>query len=432
MRLFAFTCLARAACFIWYAKVSMAEDLPGGWLQAVDKISARVSQMNQRRVDLYRRALVVYHIGDLGLASNSVDIAINNMKIFLSSIVNHTKSAKYRAFYVFNIIDLDNPLVELIPSRSNVALVQWKTSRSDLDTHLRAMHLLGANLTSQFGTVIFSNQGVRGPLIHRDNGEWIGDFARALENNNVGMVGPTISCELSPHVQTHMFALRASLIPVVLQDMRQKMQTKFNSWQDLISSLEVGLTGVVIKAGYNVSSFMHQSRGQSYFQRCLNYSGPANRFAGNPTSWCGVSAQDLGFVKWGGELLRTAGMACNTSVLQMEDTMERLQAAEPRLQLILPEALRGGRLFSLFREYAQEAWIDRHPVLLPASAEIGTNTIATTPDVPQFGVESDLKQAKVCFLVRVIRPLHSQRQYENPLTHLINKEIELIITSKFS
>lgn len=412
--LFGLLCIILSLSLVW------TQHYPTGWGMAVAKIQSRVKHM-QRRVELHKRALVIYHIGNLGLASNSLDVASNNVKIFISSVERHSKSSLLKAFYIFNVVDRDNPLVHLIPvNRANVALLQWNHSRSDLDTHLQTVQLLGTSVTSNFSTVIFSNQGVRGPLTHRQNGEWMGDFSRALENNNVGMVGPTLSCEMSPHVQTHMFALRTELIPVVLAAMQLKMEKEFQDWRALIASMEVGLTGVVINAGYNVSSFMHQKQGQPYFQTCLKYQGSPHRFDKNPTGWCGASAEDLIFVKWGGELLRSSAMACNATVRQMETHLERLAASEPKLQLLVPEVLRAGPLYPLFREYAREAWIDHHPILLPAQHAAVNNTATTS------------SQQKVCFLVRVVSPLHADRQHQNANTHLLNRELELFITSKSS
>jgi hypothetical protein len=288
-------------------------------------------------------------------------------------------------------------------------MLKWTSANSDLDTHLRTLQVLGSNVTDKFSTVIFTNQGVRGPLIKRENGEWLGEFQKLMSAHNVALVGPTLSCEVSPHVQTHMFAIRTSIIPLIMEDMKVKMTATYKSWQDLIASLEVGLTGVVMTAGYNVSSFLHRSRGQPYFSKCLTYTGPPNRFDQNPTGWCGVAAEDLIFVKWGGEPMRTPGMVCNSSLLHMEDILETMAANEPHLQLIIPEVMMGGPMYPLFKEYANEAWIDRHPPL-----------VGTAPSAN-----------KVCFLVRVLRPTPQLAEYDNPNTWLINKELKLLITSKY-
>jgi hypothetical protein len=103
-------------------------------------------------------------------------------------------------------------------------------------------------------------------------------------------------------------------------------------------------------------------------------------------------------------------MVCNSSLLHMEDILEGLAASEPHLQLVIPEVMMGGPMYPLFKEYANEAWIDRHP---PVAGSLPSAN-------------------KVCFLVRVLSPSPQLAEYDNPNTWLINKELELLITSKFT
>jgi hypothetical protein len=168
-----------------------------------------------------------------------------------------------------------------------------------------------------------------------------------------------------------------------------------------------------MRAGYNVSSFLYNNRGQPYFEhgKCLTYTGPPNRFDKNPVGWCGVTPNEQVFIKWGGEPMRTRGMICNDTVLQMEDTLLALAAAEPGLQLTIPEALMGGMLFPLFKEYIAETWIDRRPPSPP----------------PQNAAQ---KAPGVCFLVRVLALPQDRMRHANPYSRLMNKDIQLLVTSK--
>mmetsp|Transcript_23451 Transcript_23451/g.39077 ORF Transcript_23451/g.39077 Transcript_23451/m.39077 type:complete len:803 (-) Transcript_23451:521-2929(-) len=382
---------------------------------AIEKIEKNLDRQDRGTpaVALDRRFLVVYHIGNLGLKSNSLDIAVNNLHLFLSALKSHGKDDHFKAFYVFNVVDgITNPLLHFLPtSDENVALMRWTVASSDLDTHLRSVQMLGEDVIKRFGTVLFMNQGVRGPVVKRQNGEWLGEFARLMNSNNVALVGPTMSCEVSPHVQTHMFALRTSIVPHILSDMRKKLTKKFRNWQRLIVALEVGLTGVVQRAGYNVSSFLYEHRGHPYFQegQCLKYWGPPNQFDKNPTGWCGVTPQELVFIKWGGEPMRTPGFMCNTTLWAMEDLMEKIATDEPETPLRLPEAMMGGALYPLYGEYNREVWRDRHPI---APTRAGKSS------------------PKVCFLVRTTT-IAAESVLENPNSkaRLLNKDIELLITT---
>jgi hypothetical protein len=395
------------------------------------KLKSKVEQYQHQNIDVSRRSLVIFHIGDLGLASNSLDIATNNLKIFLGAVEKHSKSAFHKAFYLFNVVDEFNPLLDMIPStRSNMAMLRWSSASSDLEIHLRTLHVLGRNVTDNFGIVVFGNQGLRGPLVKRDNGEWLGEFHRMLGEHNVALTGPTISCEMAPHVQTHMFAIRSAIVPLIIADMQSKLTEVYKTWKELITSLEVGLTGVVLNAGYNVSSFLYQSRGQPYFKKCLKYTGPPNRFDENPTGWCGINAEDLMFVKWGGEPMRTPGMVCNESLFHMENLLERFARSEPQLKLIVPEVLIGGSLYPLYREYVQEAWIDRH---LPAPTDATTALELTKPPQRSSHAAQQTALPKVCFVVRVLQPSpYEDMLHENANSDLLNKGLELLIASKYS
>jgi hypothetical protein len=400
-------------CTLCAAFLVTDASIVANWHRIVSKIEQRIDYFSARNVDIEHRSLIIYHIGDIGLVYNSLDIAINNLNFFVSAIMNQTASSKQKAFFLFNVVDDHNPLLSMIPtSKSNVALAKWNTASSDLGTHLKTLQMLGPNITSRFSTVIFSNQGVRGPLVKRQNNEWIGEFKKLLNTNNVGLVGPTMSCEVAPHIQTHMFAIRTTLIPFILSEMEKSLKQNYKSWLDLIAALEVGLTGVVMTGGYNVSSFLYSNRGHPYFNgQCLKYRGPANQFDKNPTGWCGVTPEELIFIKWGGEPMRTPGMVCNTTLLLMEDILDKVATTEPALHMIVPEALLGGSLYPTFKEFAQEAWIDRH--LVPSTAALPHDD-------------------KVCFLVRVTNATLAKETvaHENPTFRYMNKGAELLVTSK--
>lgn len=384
------------------------------WDATIIKLENTLTSYENAEVPIKQRSLVVFHIGDMARPTDSLDIMMNNVNIFINAVELHSQSATNKAFYLFNVVDNYNPIINKIPlNKPNVGMLKWTTASSDLDAHLRTMRILGRNITDRFNDIICANQGVRGPLLKRKNGEWLNEFKNLLNANNVGMVGPTMSCEVSPHIQTHMFALRTALIPTIMTQMRQNITSHFKSWTEVIAALEVGMTGVVMRAGYNVSSFLYNNRGHPYFQsgKCLVYTGPPNRFDKNPVGWCGVTPAEQVFIKWGGEPMRTRGMICNDTVLQMEDMLLRLKATEPTLQLTLPEALMGGVLYPLFKEYAAETWIDRHLIAPPRSS---------APPPPQ-----------VCFLVRVINIPMDRMRHSNSYSRLMNKDIELLITSKY-
>jgi hypothetical protein len=385
----------------------------------IAKIESQIDDFILSGLELSRRVLVIYHIGDISLASNSPDIATNNLKIFVNAVESHSKSAKFQAFYLFNVVDSHSPLADLIPvHKENVGVWRWNTANSDMDTHFRTLHMLSSNITDRFAVTIFANQGLRGPIVKRTNGDWIEEFAKQFLRDNIGMVSPTMSCEVSPHCQTHMFALKNSIMPVVLHGMKETMKTKFVKWTDVVASMEVGLTGIVMRAGYNVTSFLYMNKGHPYFRpgHCLEYKGPTSRFAMNPTSWCGIHPKDLMFVKWGGEPMRTPGLICNDSLADMENLLHEMATEQPSLGLISPEVLIGGIMYPLYKEYIAESWLSKNIVARSnAVSVLNSNKVASSD--------------KACFLVRVPQLFVDKMVHENQLRAL-NDELDTIVSCK--
>ncbi len=84
---------------------------------------------------------------------------------------------------------------------------------------------------------------MRGPLVLRDKGSWLVEYRRLLDNNNVGLVGSTISCEATPHVQTHVFAMQSHLFLRVMDIIDSGPRA--NTWLGIIAQFEVGLSTTV-------------------------------------------------------------------------------------------------------------------------------------------------------------------------------------------
>eukprot|EP01034_Spumella_vulgaris_P023118 gene23118-29311_t len=255
-----------------------------------------------------------------------------------------------------------------------------------------------------FTAVVFLNQGVRGPLTHRNDGLWLGEYRKLLDSNNVGLVGSIISCEFTPHVQTHIFAMKTSSLHSVLcggAESNGKGSSKFSgseakTWQEVVKLTEVALSSSIIKGGQNISALLHEKRtGSPYFSgECLV--APEDRE--NPTFWCDVTPQETIFTKWGGEPLRTPGLLCRAMVERMRLALDSLASAEPKLGLSTSETLYGGNLYDLYRQYGHEERMFRN-------ARTGGREIAPSR-VDSDGAAVD---SKVCFLVRSASMHDSER-----------------------
>jgi hypothetical protein len=145
---------------------------------------------------------------------------------------------------------------------------QWGQASSDMMTHIRTVRLLGEEVVGQFEAIVFLNQGerrilneihtvfceywnkfmsfstgVRGPLVLRDKGAWLVEYRRLLDKNNVGLVGSTISCESTPHVQTHVFAMHSHLFLKIIDIIDSGPRA--STWLGIIAQFEVGLSTTV-------------------------------------------------------------------------------------------------------------------------------------------------------------------------------------------
>jgi len=284
----------------------------------------------------------------------------------------------------------DNPLFLDIPAdRSDVAILHWQYASSDMYLHLITLSLLQDVLASHdlhsarsttatttttsraaaaltiedlFSAVFFTSSGTRGPLtvplthsqqqqqqheedVHQQKQPpWVAEFRALLDRNDVGLVGATLSCETSLHVNTHFFGLRSQMIPAVLTEFldvypnkvqsaehQHQQSSSFSSstdnWQSILMYFETQLSQVVLAQGFRIASMLTRSRlGQQFFDgHCPNHTHYAvpvpSRLThgvdggggggGAPAAvssqwtydrWCSsLTPQEVLFVRWGGE-----------------------------------------------------------------------------------------------------------------------------------
>jgi hypothetical protein len=283
------------------------------------KLTKFLRIMEANNIPIEERTFIIYYVDQLDI-KNSLEVAVNNVKIFNSSIMHdyllfsdnngdESSSGKERIsknFYWFNIIGgVDNVLRPYLPlTLSNVAEVEWLLSPGDMFMHFRTLGLFKHTIETKFGSTVFTNQQVRGPLKADKAGKWIDEYRSLLfsPGNNIGLLGPTLSCEYAPHIQTHLFMIRNSLIPAILAE-----YTTFRKFDDSISlqkRYNLGLTEVVQRNGWNVSSFLAAKRYNKpvFDGYCLTK--PKDAVSSDPTQWCNIAVEDVLFYKWGGDLLK--------------------------------------------------------------------------------------------------------------------------------
>jgi hypothetical protein len=190
------------------------------------------------------RTVVINHLGIFD-PLNAIEAVINNLKIFNVAVANDSmtmhnnnknsmESSRYLSnnFYIFNVIGsskgghLANFLSFFLPryEAMNIAILDWDATPSDVLTHLRTLSFLQEHGSLDiFGSAFFLNNGVRGPFIGIEQGKWLEDYRKLMftdppgKKQKIGIAGPILSCERTPHVQTHAFMLRTEAVPAVLK-----------------------------------------------------------------------------------------------------------------------------------------------------------------------------------------------------------------------
>jgi hypothetical protein len=388
-----------------------------GFNIAMTKLSQFIRLMDERKVPKDKRTFIIFHVG-LVDSKNSYEVIINNLKIFNYSVVHDNEDS--RNFYWFNVIGgNENNMKPYLPDDKNlqwnVAKLEWLVSPSDILMHLRTLNVVKNSLELNFGSVFFMNNGVRGPMLYKERGEWVEKFRSLLnDEHKVGMAGPSISCEVSPHIQTHAYIMRTNLIPALLTEYTQFHS--FSNWPQLIRHYEVGMSQFVMKNGWNISALIYKQRlNKDYFDGyCIPVvNSHKNGILNNPSRWCDLKPEELIIYKFGGEMLRVSGFVCDRVREYMRKEIFRLNEAElSYANLIIPETLKGGILFDLFKQYDLEMFRDyeAHAIQKIKPYENKLNPEAN----------------KVCFLVRTAQ-MHDEKQTSPYGESIASGSIEEII-----
>lgn len=176
----------------------------------------------------------------------------------------------------------------------------------------------GAKLLAKYKYFIFMNASVRGPFIPsyvRDKVRWQDLLTHRL-NGSVKLIGSTISCEGSPidrvggewrtnpHVQSYVLATDQVGMKLWLDDgnvfgcYSEKLETIFHS--------ELGASLAILKAGYNLDSFMARYQGVDWRDeknwRCNDGANPYGEYYYDGIS---LNPYEVVFVKVKGDMVQS-------------------------------------------------------------------------------------------------------------------------------
>jgi hypothetical protein len=116
---------------------------------------------------------------------------------------------------------------------------------------------LKATMIQDYSYFIFFNAGVRGPMVPKYEYKNLANWTRLFTDmftDVVKLVGPTISCELQLHVQSHFFAVDKIGLDVIFK--AGVFMSNAKSINELVIHSELGLTTAIMNAGYSIDSMM--------------------------------------------------------------------------------------------------------------------------------------------------------------------------------
>jgi hypothetical protein len=378
--------------------------------QLTNNVLSYIENWNENAVPVKGRVLVVYHVGAATIEA-SLEASVNNLKLFTAAVNSHLLTSKLRAYYIFNVVGGNASWAmkeNLLPTHlKNVLVLSSSSDKEYLRSHIDIVQNLGTKVMSMVQTVVFLSDHVRGPFSDRINGQWLQVITGLFEENSrLGILGSLVSCEIAPHVQTHMFSARSSILADVFQKLlasqsaASAISTSIQTPSPVLNSnqlLDITFTRIVTKLGYQVTSILNARRfnntvfhGTCRRKRKLPTGSTTSSATleavavhSNPLTWCDLDPVLAMFVPWGGVFLKVRGFYCDDMVQAILTNTIQIALAEPATNVSLPETIYGGPQYGLYREYNAEQWRDR--------------SIAHIQEHP---IVMDPPDSKVCILVR--------------------------------
>jgi len=317
--------------------------------EAREKLMKYLNNINVNQISPSKTNLIIYHIEDVEFSSNSLDVTMNNVKLFGTAVNedNYNRKDEQKAFYWLNVVGVsENPLIYNFPlDQSNIAILKWENGAEDMNSHLETLLLLGYDLCSQFSTLFFSSTGVRGPFHSRENNQWIDDYRQLLDYGKVGIVGATISCTGRPHVQTHFFCIRSALVKDILLHLNDTY-LPMKQWVKLLTYFEHEISAIVERAGYDMASMLHYKHlnNQTVFTietGCANNSEARGKLKLDTNKWCIAHIDEVNFLRWSGESLGAPRFLCSKAVAMNEESVIEMRDA---MAGIMAESLKNSKI----------------------------------------------------------------------------------------
>jgi hypothetical protein len=174
---------------------------------------------------------------------------------------------------VFSIVastPVPDELLTLEKTWENIRIRYTKNYGDDLCVHRDTLTLFDS-IDKDYSFIVFLNCGVRGPLSPSRTHPfyWITQFTRKL-NSRVKLTGSTISCQVSPHVQTWFFVMSSDVIRIAIETWKKCQSDE--KWNAVLDG-EVGLSKQIFMANYTISSNQQKHKNE-FSGSCTNFLNP--------------------------------------------------------------------------------------------------------------------------------------------------------------
>jgi len=220
---------------------------------------------------------------------------------------------------ILNVIG-DSPVPSL-GDRHRITVRRREVAPADLFVHAQVLH--ETQYLNDTDYYVFLNCGVRGPYLAPESdatarlgaATWLEPFVSRLRNGVV-LSGPSMSCELSAHLQSYfLVATKQAVEQFILPRWGIERASVPEDYGGIIRQFEVGLSTAIWDAGYKVESLQSWARG-------FEPGACAQRCQLNPTLFS-MDPFELIFVKHGGATLSKQD-PCQAHLLRAaESAMDR-------------------------------------------------------------------------------------------------------------
>ena len=188
------------------------------------------------------------------------DPCFDNFRTFVQRAVYQSSAIKYNFILIGNTV-IPRDILARVQNLTNVYIHHVPNHGADLCAFsrvLRRYHERDKSLFQDDKHFFFLNCGARGPyvnIIHDERNAlsplfWLSPYLDYLKHD-VKIVGPTISCEIHPHVQSYAALMKAEAAETAME----LWDCGFNrSKLEIIRASEVGLSQKLIADGGNIAS----------------------------------------------------------------------------------------------------------------------------------------------------------------------------------